>query len=129
MTRDKLYQQYLRRYPNGNFTRFTRTSKAGLRSLADGPVEGSIASDQSTPPDLTSPRDHLAVGPPARHPTVRMDHNAPEHGDAASDTELRRKLAWAVGTVWGVPYSNYDSWPAQYARLASARLLELHGTP
>jgi len=42
---------------------------------------------------------------------------------------LRRKLAWAVGSVWGVPYWRYDSWPAEYARRAAERLVEIHGAP
>lgn len=48
--------------------------------------------------------------------------------DVAS-RELRRKLAWAVGTAYGVKYTNYDTWPAEYARRASERLIEVHGDP
>lgn len=70
-------------------------------------------------------------GPPTRNGVGVGRQARPAAANVAtpSDRELRRKLAWAVGTVWGVSYTNYSSWPAEYARLAAARLVEIHGAP
>lgn len=58
----------------------------------------------------------------------QQDRQTPA-GMGLASKELRRKLAWAVGSVWGVRYSGYDTWPAEYARRASERLIEIHGEP
>jgi len=61
-----------------------------------------------------------------------VDHRAKAsaaHVDVAGPRALRRKLAWAVGSVYGVRYAAYDSWPAVYARRAAERLVEIHGEP
>jgi len=111
MRRDQAYQAYLKEHPNGNFARFSQISQAGKRSYGD-------------------PTARQQAGPP--HP-VRADPVGPvamaARAEGGSLKELRRKIAWAVGSTYGVKYLNYDSWPADYARRASERLLELHGEP
>ncbi len=69
----------------------------------------------------SSQRNVLGVGHP---PTAA----AAEVGNGPLK-ELRRKLAWAVGSVYGVKYIQYNTWPAEYARRAAERLREIHGEP
>jgi len=96
--------------------------EASLKDLEDldsarGDPEGPPASDRSA--DASPVRARLGVERYRGAPPARME----------APTALRRKLAWAVGSFYGVSYSSYRSWPAEYARKAAARLVEIHGGP
>lgn len=91
------------------------------------------------PPDSRGPReddaeagsppgDYVGVGRARRVSAARMAGGGMAGGGAAL-TELRRKLAWAVGSTYHIRYAPLSSWPAEYARLAAARLAEIHGSP
>ena len=121
--RDLAYNAYLQEHPSGNFTRFSQLSQAGKRSYGDPtalalPVAATGALSGGLQP-LASVG--LPPAPPRRDPRSSADH--------ASLTELRRKIAWAVGSVYKIQYIQYDTWPADYARLAAERLIEIHGPP
>ncbi len=118
--RDLAYNAYLKEHPGGNFTRFSQLSQAGKRSYGD--------------PTAHAVRELPAVNPsaPRRGPAdpVRADGQAGRRVAVGGTLkELRRKIAWAVGTFYGVPYTHYDTWPAEYARRAAERLVEIHGEP
>jgi len=84
--------------------------------------EGGPGLRQHEPAGRSSPRDRVGVerDPPSAAAKVAAD---------TTSRELRRKIAWAVGSVWRVKYQRYDSWPAAYARLAAERLIDIHGEP
>ena len=117
-TRDKAYIAYLKENPLGNFIRFTQLSNAGrLR-------HGDPTARQAHP----VPAHHLGrLGD--RVEGSATTPGLPAAARSSGAKELRRKIAWAVGSVYGVKYTNYDSWPADYARRASERLIEIHGEP
>jgi len=71
---------------------------------------------------VTTPGDVLGVGPGQRRSAARMAMDE-------TPSELRRKLAWAVGSFYQVEYTSFRTWPAEYARLAASRLVEIHGLP
>ncbi len=87
-------------------------------------------------PTLPAARGHAAGRPPSGDPVGDgRTHQAPSahvavpRGSSSITTELRRKIAWAVGSAYAIKYLNYDTWPAQYARLAADRLIAIHGEP
>jgi len=92
-------------------------SAARAAAIAGGVRPGATIPDQRGA--RRAPGDTLGVGHGARPPAAPVDL-----GKA-----LRRKIAWAVGSVYGVKYQRFDSWPQEYARRASERLIELHGAP
>jgi len=121
--RDLAYNAYLKEHPGGNFARFTQLSQAGKRSYGDptahgvaGPV-AQVVRAGPVRPDREAGR-RVAVADGAARPA-----------SAGSLNELRRKLAWAVGSVYGIKYQGYNTWPADYARRAAERLVEIHGEP
>jgi len=124
-TRDKAYVHYLKEHPNGNFIRFTQLSQAGKRAYGDP-----TAAPWPPPPPSVAPGVPTLLEPVARVGKVSAGPLHLSGGESArAAKELRRKIAWAVGSTYGVKYLNYDSWPAEYARRASERLLEIHGEP
>jgi len=128
MRRDLAYNEYLKEHPNGNFARFTKLSQAGKRSYGDPTALTRL------PPPAPAGGDPLRRGleSVARVGTAASGPR-PSGGAAAlpggGEKELRRKIAWAVGSVYGVKYAGYNTWPAEYARRASGRLVEVHGMP
>jgi len=123
--RDLAYNAYLKDVPSGNFARFSQLSQAGKRSYGDPTAhaqEPAVGGPRPVPGDL-QPVAPVGVHPPAprRDPPSSKDH--------ASLKELRRKIAWAVGSAYGIPYNKPDSWPFDYARRAADRLSEIHGPP
>jgi len=109
LRRDQAYQAYLVANPGGNFVKFQSLSTAGRLSYGDPAVPARPG------------------GPPEKDRSIEKTVDLSEPGRSLK--ELQRKLAWAVGSVYGVPYVNYDTWPADYARRASERLLAIHGDP
>jgi len=124
MRRDQAYMAYLKENPRGNFTRFTHLSQAGKRLVGD-PTAAPRSLEEPAPGAVSGAVEPLAhVGPgPAPTQPVRGGERS------RSTKELRRKIAWAVGSAYGVKYAHYDSWPADYARRAAERLIEIHGEP
>jgi len=120
--RDLAFNAYLKEHPNGNFARFCGLSQAGKRSYGD-PTAG-----QHLP---TAGATRVAIVPGALPGGVervaRVGAGQAARGDAHK--ELCRKIAWAVGSTYHVPYVPYNTWPADYARRAAARLIEIHGEP
>lgn len=76
---------------------------------------------QSQPAGRSPTGDRVGMGLEPRQASAPVDEGGSQ--------ELQRKLAWAVGSTYGVPYASWRSWPAEYARRAAARLQELHGSP
>jgi len=117
--RDLAYNAYLKEHPNGNFARFSQLSQAGKRSYGD-PTAREVLTVHPLP---------ATRGGPRVLPTRPLGPAGPAGPAGSSAKELRRKLAWAVGSTYGVKYVPYDSWPADYARRAAERLVEIHGEP
>lgn len=134
--RDLAYNAYLQKVPNGNFTRFCNLSQAGKLSYGDptalarvpvvapNPNLGEGPSPAGTKPHVLPPLPLAAVGVVSAEP----DRAGPRDGEDLQK-ELRRKLAWAVGSTYRVPYVPYNTWPADYSRRAAERLVEIHGRP
>lgn len=116
--RDLAYNAYLKEHPDGNFARFTQLSVAGKIRFGDPTLPGAAA--RSRGPTVTP------LGSPQPLARVGSDKTP---GSRTGDRELRRKIAWAVGSTYSVPYTAYNTWPADYARRAADRLIEIHGRP
>lgn len=76
-----------------------------------------------------TPPPAVEGGPRAEDEARALRSISPPRGVPAATSELRHKLAWAVGSTYRVPYTKPNTWASNYARLASMRLVEIHGTP
>jgi len=87
--------------------------------------------DQTDSPAGSTRRDELPRGTSSRDQVGarRVDGAPSARVDVPGLKELRRKLAWAVGSTYRVSYRDYRAWPAEYALLAANRLVQIHGAP
>lgn len=88
----------------------------------DSSSAGLAGMHQHEPAWRSPPGDHLGMGRAAQASSASLAEPRGLH-------ELRRKLAWAVGSVYGVRYVGFNTWPADYARKAAERLISIHGEP
>jgi len=78
---------------------------------------------------MTSPPPAVQGGPRPEDEARARAQVRPPRGAPEATSELRHKLAWAVGSTYRVPYTKPNTWASSYARQASLRLVEIHGPP